>query len=191
MQNTSADRKVCFSDTEKGTTIPYPKIANFLLFQIGWFACVLVAAQELPLLALISSLTIVAIHMLFTSFKGRELILILFSASLGMVVDSVAIASHVFTVPNSQGLFLAPLWLISLWMLFATCLRHSMSWLQGRYTVSAICGALFAPLAYYGGSQLGAIEISQSDIVASLAFVSIAWALVMPLLIWFVKLQDN
>lgn len=191
MQNTSADRKVCFSDAGKGATIPYPKIVNFLLFQIGWFACVMAAAQALPLLAFISSLTIVAIHMLFTPFKGRELLLIMFSGCLGMVVDSVAIAAQVFTVPNSQGLFLAPLWLISLWMLFATCLRHSMSWMQGRYAISAICGALFAPMAYYGGAKLGAIEFYQNDMVASLAYVSIVWALVTPTLLWFVELQDD
>jgi hypothetical protein len=69
-----------------------------------------------------------------------------------------------------------------MWPLFATTLNLSMRWMKGlSQLVVAIIGALFAPLAYYAGNQLGAV--SYDDITISLVIIAMAWAALLPALV--------
>ena len=78
----------------------------------------------------------------------------------------------------------APMWLVSLWMLFAITINHSLGWLKERYLLAALMGFVFGPVAYYGGSKLGAITMPvELGLNTTIIFSGIIWAFVMPLLL--------
>jgi hypothetical protein len=80
------------------------------------------------------------------------------------------------------SLDLLPIWMITLWLLFATTLNVSLKWLQGRYLIAAVFGFIGGPLAYWGGAKLGAINwLQHFELLLALA---IGWALLMPILVW-------
>ncbi len=166
---------------------PYFTIANFVLFQVGWLVCILAAAYNYTVVSVLSSVTIIGLHLSMLSDIKQEVKLILTSAFIGFIVDSLNITFHIFQPIQSQTLPLAPLWLVSLWMLFAICLRHSLSWLVEKQWLSAFFGAVCAPLAYYAGAQLGAIEFTHDDLLLSLIAIGLEWALITPWLFSMAK----
>jgi hypothetical protein len=72
--------------------------------------------------------------------------------------------------------------MILMWPLFATTLNISMHWLKAiAPLLIAVIGALFAPLAYYAGNRLGAVEYD--DLMLSMGIIAIAWAVLLPVLV--------
>ncbi|MEO8849783.1 MAG: DUF2878 family protein [Casimicrobiaceae bacterium] len=73
------------------------KLAHFVAFQIGWFACVVGAGTGHPLAG-----TIVALAVMHVALAGRprsEFGLLLGSASIGAVWDSLLAASWALLTP--------------------------------------------------------------------------------------------
>jgi hypothetical protein len=79
--------------------------------------------------------------------------------------------------------YLCPLWLAALWAAFGTTLRSSLSWLAGRYWLSAGLGALAGAGSYVAGAKLGAATLNP-DRLYSIAVLAVTWAALMPLLVW-------
>ena len=160
-----------------------PMIINFLLFQLGWFACVLGGAYDQALLGSMIALTIIAYH----CYQARDAIqegrLLLLALIIGLIFESIITSQGLARYSNGQVFdFMAPLWMILMWPLFATTLNLSMRWMKGLAPVIvAIVGALFAPLAYYAGNRLGAV--SYDDITISLVVIAMAWAVLLPALV--------
>jgi len=165
-------------------------LANFILFQIGWFACVLGGANDRPWLGTGIALAIVAWHVGRAPRPRAELILVLASAAVGAVADSVPVAAG--WVRYASGTVVpgtAPVWLVAMWMLFATTLNVSLRWLR-RYPFAAIAlGAIGGPLAYWGGARLGAMEFVAP--VAATAALALGWAVLTPLLVRLAQRFDG
>ena len=51
-----------------------------------------------------------------------------------------------------------PLWMVALWAAFATTLNVSLRALRPHYLLAAVLAAMGAPLAYYAGARLGALQ---------------------------------
>jgi hypothetical protein len=161
----------------------YPAV-NFLLFQAGWFACVIAAARQQDWLAALSVGAAITIHLFLVKERVPELKLVLVAGLLGLGLDSVLITTGVFTPVNSfSALGIAPLWLIGLWMLFGITLNHSLGWLRQRYLIAALLGLVFAPVAYAAGQKLGALSFPRGHVPLSLAVIGGCWLLVTPLLL--------
>jgi hypothetical protein len=165
----------------------YFTIVNFVLFQLGWLICVISAAYDYVAISVLICAAIIVLHLSLLSNSKAEFKLILITGCIGFIVDSLNIAFFVFQTNQPQGLPLAPLWLVALWMLFAISLRHSLAWLSGKLWLSAVFGAVFAPLAYFAGSRLGAIQLPQHDVLMSLSAIGLWWAVVTPLLFWIAR----
>ena len=165
-------------------------LANFILFQIGWFACVLGGAYDRPWLGTGVALAIVAWHVGRAPRWRAALILVLASAGIGAAADSVPVAAG--WVRYASGTVVpgaAPVWLVAMWMLFATTLNVSLRWLQ-RYPLAAVAlGAIGGPLAYWGGARLGAMEFVAP--VAATAALAIGWAVLTPLLLRLARRFDG
>ncbi len=158
------------------------KLINFLLFQLGWFACVLGGAYGQPWLGTGIALAIVAVHLARLPRPKGEAVLILAAAGMGLVWDSLLLLLGLLDYPS--GILLpntAPLWIVAMWMLFATTLNSSMGWMQSYRKLSVVLGALFGPLAYYAGARLGGVILVEP--VAAMAALAAGWALLMPLLL--------
>jgi hypothetical protein len=70
-----------------------------------------------------------------------------------------------------------------LWIQFATTFHYSMKWLSGRYVLCALFGFCGAPLAFYAGERLGAIEFLAPRLAQFLA-LGVLWCGAIPLLIY-------
>jgi len=155
--------------------------ANFIFFQIGWFACVLGGANQVPWLGVVVTGLAVAYHLWQAAQPRLELMLVLLAGGLGALLDSLPVALGWLTYPS--GMFLAgaaPSWIIAMWILFATTLNVSLRWLKGRRALAALLGAVAGPLAYYAGAKLGGVTLLEPT--AALGLLALIWALAMPVL---------
>ena len=158
-------------------------ITNLLLFQLGWFACVLGGAYDQVLIGCMITLAVIAYHLYRAADTVQELRLLMLALIIGLVFESVVTAQGLARYSHGQFFdFIAPLWMILMWPLFATTLNLSMRWLKGLTPLLiALIGALFAPLAYYAGNRLGAVEYD--DLILSMGIIAIAWAVLFPALV--------
>jgi Protein of unknown function (DUF2878) len=157
-------------------------LANFIAFQIGWFACVLGAARDLTLPGSLIALLVIAWHLKRCASAWTELRLILIAALTGIVFDSVPV--WMGWISYESGTFIrgvAPYWIVILWMLFATTLNASLSWLKHSIPLAASGGAVAGPLAYWGGAQFGALNLEA--FVPAMLTLCIGWALLTPALL--------
>lgn len=165
-----------FLETFMGKTL-----LNIVLFQVGWFACVVSGAMQRPWIGALIAVFIVTFHLLRAPAREAELKLVLIAVGIGAVWDSMLVWLN--WLQYSSGILLpntAPYWIVLLWALFATILNVSLRWLRGRWLIAALAGAAGGPLAYYGGYRLGALEFGNES--AALITLAIGWALITPLL---------
>ncbi len=157
------------------------KVINYLMFQLGWLACVWGAGQGLPWLGPVAVLPMVALHLRWAIRPQAETRLLLLCAVSGLAFDSLLLATGWLSYPSGSWLpGLAPYWLVAMWLLFGSTLNLSMGWMRGRPIVALLLGATGGPLAYFAGQKLGAIEISQPW-QAGLALAT-GWGVLMPAL---------
>ena len=160
--------------------------ANFIAFQIGWFSCILGAANDLPWIGPLVCLVLVTIHLKMADFPQRELQLILSAIGVGAFLDSLFVMNGWLDYPN--GILLtgtAPYWIVSLWAIFASTLNVSMNWLHGKYFIAAVFGGVGGPLSYLAGARLGAVHIV--DPIPAVMALGVGWGLAMPLLIFLAE----
>ena len=157
-------------------------LQNFILFQVGWFSCVIGGANQGYAWTGVAVVTMVlAVHLARANDIGNELMLIVITMLLGTAWDSGLILAGLLSFENGTVVSgLAPYWLIAMWALFATTLNVSMKWMKHKYLIAALFGAAGGPIAYYAGHRLGAVGFS--DAFASMLAVGIGWAVMMPLL---------
>lgn len=173
-----------------GNTPMLLSLSNFVLFQIGWFACVLGSAYAYPWPGTLIAILIIGIHLLRARFPEQEAGLILVATGVGGLWDSLLVCMQWVSYNNGMWAeHLAPYWILALWALFATTLNVSLRWMKGRWLLAMMSGAVAGPLAYYAGHRLGAVNFS--DISTAMIALSIGWAVFTPLLIAFSQRLDG
>lgn len=158
-------------------------VANFVLFQISWFAAILGGAQGWPLLGSAPAIIVVAIHLYMNRDKlMREVLLVTVVTLLGVFVETGFVEFGVLHYARSSAdAALPPIWIIALWFAFGTLPHGSLSWLSGRLWLQLFLGAVFGPLSYVGGANLGAATLSV-PLINSIAMISVGWAVAMVLI---------
>ena len=162
-------------------------VTNFLAFQVGWLSSVIGAAQHMPWLGPAAVSAALALHLRAARQPFEEVLLVLSCALIGATFDSLLVATG--WVRYEAGVFsphLAPYWIITMWMLFATTLNVSMRWLRGRPLLAAAFGFYGGPATYLAGQELGGIVLV--ELWAALAALAVGWALILPVL---VMLSEN
>ena len=155
---------------------------NFVVFQIGWFAAVLGAANQMPWLGPLVIAAAIALHLSSASRPSAELALIASCGAIGAVMDSVLVAVGWVSYPAGMlAPNIAPYWIVAMWMLFATTLNVSLGWLKPRKTLSFLFGFVGGPLAYYTGFKLGGIQFANFEY--AMAALAVGWGAVVPLLL--------
>lgn len=164
-------------------------IINFVAFQIGWFGCVLGAANGYPLLGPFVVLGVIGLHLTLSENPGNESLLLLIAAVVGVVFDSMLTRTGWLSYPNGvlwQGT--APYWIVAMWPLFATTLNVSLRWLHNRPLLGFLLGATGGPLSYLAGAGLGGVEFI--DQTSALIYLAIGWGLATPILVSFAQRLD-
>jgi len=153
-------------------------LINIAAMQVGWFACVLGAANQLPWIGTLVSLAVAALHLARAAQPRVEAALILWAVAIGMVLDSALASSGLLTF--ASGVWVAGFtthWMLGLWIGFATTLNASLQWLMQRPIVAIAFGAAGGPLAYGSGAKLGALTLT--SLATSLTVIGIGWAIAM------------
>lgn len=157
-------------------------IMNFILFQIGWFACVLGGAHDEVTLGVILAMLVIFYHIAQADDRKKELVLLTSALIIGTVFETLMVNLDLAVYKHGQAIeFVAPFWIILMWPLFATTLNLSMRWLKviSPFAIAGT-GALFAPFAYFAGNKMGAVIYH--DFALSMTVIAIAWALLLPTL---------
>jgi hypothetical protein len=155
-------------------------LLNFLLFQAGWFAAILLAARDLPLAAAGSVVGFVILHLVFVDDLKAELAMILPAIPMGFLVDSALTTSGALSYRGQFSPNCPPWWIPALWLLFAATFRHSSRWMLGRPKLSALLGIAGAPLSYAAAERLGAVTIGE-PLAKSVASISVLWGFALAL----------
>ncbi|MGY2291394.1 DUF2878 domain-containing protein [Pseudomonas sp. SDO528_S397] len=150
------------------------QLANAALFQCGWFACVLGGD---------SAWLGVGVVILIIHLRGlgtwAEAPLILAVTLVGTVIDTSLRTLGVFHFEGHGPLI--PFWLVLLWALLATTLRHCLAWSARPWWRASLLGAVGGPLSYYAGSQLAGVSFGYATL-PTLAGLAVLWAGVFVLL---------
>ncbi|WP_206484318.1 DUF2878 domain-containing protein [Thalassotalea sp. G2M2-11] len=149
---------------------------NFIGFQISWLGLVLWGNLFIPI-----ALLWLTIHFIRLSVVQRrqDAQVIFLVALLGICFDSALIWIGVFEFNDNifNSVFI-PMWLMVLWCCFAATLTHSLSFLANLPFLQIACGAIVAPLSYYAGYQLSAVNFGYS-ISFTLGILAIYWSVLM------------
>ena len=157
-------------------------IINFVLFQIGWFACVLGAGKQLPWLGVIVVAVIVAWHLLQAKQAKPEIILLVLALLIGGIFDQLMLMNGLISYQaHGWGVSLLPAWILALWAVFMTILNVSLRWMRGKWLVAILFGAIGGPLAYIGAEKLGAVTLKALPM--SYVALSVGWGILTPLLL--------
>ena len=165
-------------------------VINFSTFHLGWLACVAGAANGLAVEGSSVALLLIGLHLYRTPLWRTELHLILAVALVGLIWETAFLSQHwVLYAGQTHTLGITPLWMLIVWGLFATTINASMAWMKGRRLVSMVMGAVFGPMAFVAGEQLGAVVFIERQLgLMALAF---GWAILMPLVMWVAEWINN
>ncbi|CAE6900523.1 conserved membrane protein of unknown function [Pseudomonas marincola] len=159
-------------------------LANALLFQLGWFTCIL-AGNSLWLLIVGA---VLAIHLLWTSSWHAEGKLLISVFLAGSALDTFLLNLGLFQLPVESKVI--PLWWALLWPLFASTLNHCLAWTAKPWWRASLLGALGGPLSYYAGVELAGIQMPHGE-WPTLLLLAVIWAGVMPILHGFSSLYRS
>lgn len=157
-------------------------LLNALLFQTGWFACVL-AAQR-PWLLAVAVLVLLA-HFRWVARWREEGKLVASVLIAGSALDSFLLQMGVFDFAGTSPL--VPAWLALLWALLATTLNHCLAWTARPWWLGSLLGAVAGPLSYWAGAGLAGVGLPLGTPTTLLLLAGL-WAIVVPLLHGFAAL---
>jgi hypothetical protein len=165
-------------------------LANFILFQLGWFACVLGGAHGRPWLGSGVALLVVGWHLVRARQPKHEAALVLIAGAIGALFESALVALGWVRYPSGV-LFAntAPVWLVVIWMVFATTLNVSLRRLRRFPFAAVMLGGVMGPLAYWCGARLGALEFVAP--VAATVGLAVGWAALTPALVRIAQRFDG
>lgn len=160
-------------------------VFNLAVLNVGWFACVLGDAYRVPLLGPAVVAVLLALHLAVVAppARAREVAVLLLAGAVGYLGDSALVLAGVIGFDPGSGPG-APnkLWMVALWMNFATALNSALYWLAGRPLLASALGALGGPMAYFAGVKLGALAFPGGTGWA-LGLIALEWAIAMPVLL--------
>lgn len=154
-------------------------LLNILIFNWAWFTLILRQNDFLLLILLLFS-----IQFFYTSNKTTESKILITITLLGISVDSLLMQSGVLNFTTQDNLFI-PLWLMLIWLGFATTVNKSLLFLTNKPRLQFLIGATLPPLNYLAGESFGAVSFSYSNLTTFI-ILSLIWA---PLLIFIFHCQ--
>ena len=163
---------------------------NVAAFYAAWFAAVLAAAKGWPMAAVGACLAVAALHLLLSPRRGVEFGLMAVSAMAGLAVETLMIQAGLATYASSgpvEGF--APIWLVALWVAFATLFNVSLAWLKSRLWLAILFAFIGGPASYLAGAKLGGMVLAE-PVWISLAVIGVLWAVAFPALLVIARLTD-
>ncbi|GAB1256806.1 DUF2878 domain-containing protein [Aurantivibrio plasticivorans] len=156
-------------------------VGNAVIFQVGWFLSLFF--YDSSLVVLVALVMVLIANQLLSAFSRAEWFVVGVVSVAGCVMDQLLGLMGVF---EFSGGVLIPLWLVSIWIMFATLLVRSLNWLVSKKSLSVILAFLFAPLSYFSGAKLTGVSFGLSAEISMLT-VACCWALMLPAMLWITE----
>ncbi|MEN8722068.1 MAG: DUF2878 domain-containing protein [Alphaproteobacteria bacterium] len=130
-----------------------PMVADFVGFQILWWACIYGGANHLLYPAIGAFLLYVAAHLFFISKVPPRWQGLVVLAIAGFVVDTLLTQAGILVYARSgaEPSLLPPVWIIILWVGLGFSAQGSLSWLMGRPVIAFALFGLAGALSYRAG----------------------------------------
>jgi len=154
-------------------------LLNALVFQVGWFVCVLGGNFA----ALIYTAIALLFHHQFILIRPRQWYVLLAIAAGGCLLDILLVQTSIIHFENADVIGI-PIWLMCLWLLFATTFQYCLGWLRRYLWLAVILAAVFGPMTYWLGANLADASIA-APLLTSLSIMAAGWALLFPTGIYF------
>ena len=164
-------------------------LVNYVLYQAGWFACVLGAAWQRPWAGFVVGLLLLAAHFALSSRPARDLKLVVVAVVAGLIVELMLIATGTYSFASGTfGASLPPPWLLLMWAQFATTFPFSLRPIIMRPVASALLGAVGGPVAFVAGQGLGAVTLLP-PVSLSLLRLAVSWSVAMIVMSAFARAE--
>ncbi len=164
------------------TSSAHSSLLNAALYQLGWLVCVLGAAGGWGTAGASIAFALIALHLALAQRPRLEIPVIAAAAAIGLTADTLHAAFGVLRFGGHEPGALAPLWILALWMQFATALHFCLRWLSKRYLLASALGLIGGPLSFLGGERLGAATFGEPRL-AAVAVLGLTWSITLPLLV--------
>ena len=151
-------------------------IINFIAFQIIWLIAVLGAANELLWPTIIAVFAFMLWQLSPQRRHPNDIRFVIYAITFGLILDSLWQASGLIEFKLALP-FIAPIWILLLWITFALTFNHSLTWLKKSPWFPIVFGMIGAPLSYYAGTRLEAVSYPGGALLISV-FLSTSWAVV-------------
>lgn len=156
----------------------FTPLINFLLYQVAWFGCVMGAAAGQPMVGVGLSILIIGLHLAWSTAPMTELRIILLTGIIGGLWETLIVQQDWVRYQGLTWAGLPPLWIVALWLGFATTFNSSLRWLQPRTGLASLLGLIGGPLAWVAGERLGALQLPDSGL--ALMAIGLGWSVLMP-----------
>jgi hypothetical protein len=158
------------------------QVANFVIFQLAWFAAVLGAAHGMPLAGTACVTAAIGWHLWVSARPAQEARLVALACVVGLAVETAIVQQGHVAYPSGQPVpGLPPYWMVALWGLLAIALNVTMRWLRARLWLAAVLGAIVGPLSFASGVRLGGAQFVHAE--PALLTLALAWAVLLPALV--------
>lgn len=165
-------------------------LLNFLMFQLGWFASVILGASAWHWLGPAVVFALLLVHLYRSADRAAEQTLMAYALLIGLVWENLLSLAGMVVYPSGQPFKqFAPAWILAMWPLLAITLNVSLRWLKRRLVLSALFGAIGGPLAFLAGERLGAVAFP--DVALTMTVLAAGWAALFPLLMRLSERYDG
>ncbi len=165
------------------------KIIFVMCYYFVWFSCIYLGTINQPYMALLLSCIISSFQIKCFIHKNNYIKLIKWMTiltAIGFFIDSIwAITGILIFTANPWFSYLAPPWILGLWINFSVLCYFIKGLLIKYIRYLPIVALVQFPVAYLGGAQFGGVIIpSYSNAIMLLGGV---WFFIFPITIFFLK----
>lgn len=157
-------------------------LINSGLFYLGWILTLKFVLEGEFWQGPLINLGIILLHLARVPHKLFEGVLVLTVPLLGAGLDAIFVSTGVLNYIGGYESCpcIAPLWVMSLWALFATSFNHSLSWLDKNIWICIGVGSIGGTVSYMAGIRVGVAYFSVPEWVG-ITSLAIGWGIVVPL----------
>jgi hypothetical protein len=159
---------------------------NLLGYQLTWFVTVKSVSRDVPWIGVATASAFCVCQLLVSRRRPLDLRLMATAALLGTMVDGLLATTGLLHYSGSSvvvPLLGCPVWILALWVAFATTVPRSLGWLRGRPWFAAALGALGGPLAYWAAARgWGAVKPIE-PLWPTLLALAVGWGIALVILV--------
>jgi hypothetical protein len=146
-------------------------ILSIVLFQVTWLS----AAFTYELISLLGLIGLI-MALKFSQVNALSIVVgISVALGLGILMDAGLYWLDIYDFSGSSRIFYLniPIWLLTMWLAFATTLFSSLYWALSKPMIFiALCASL-GPISYLAGREIGIIQFENTHLVLMI----FSWAL--------------